>query len=87
MEMPERTWTQDQSIAYESACDGVSHVISHLQAKVYSTTDQSEAEALRAEVTRWWERRARLKVWDADEVAQLRADVASTLASYRAGRA
>jgi hypothetical protein len=90
MNMPNvaQQWTQDEAIAYESACECITDLIGILMAAVYqeesnATPDSQQLLELDAAVSRSWQTRERLGVHDHSEIARIRNEYGSRIRAWR----
>ena len=83
-------WTQNQAIAYESACELIGHLMAIKSEQIEQieqelgkvTPDQERIEALRLARSALHQERTALNVTDDAEVARIRADYGATIRAY-----
>ncbi|QDQ87500.1 hypothetical protein FMZ60_07815 [Alcaligenaceae bacterium SJ-26] len=71
-------WTQEESIAYECARDAIGAEIALISAKIHDELEQGRLDdmvmqTLRAERSRLFQERAKLRAKDHEEIAKIRA--------------
>lgn len=71
-------WIQEESIAYECACDAIGAEIALISAKIHDELEQGKhdhmaMQTLRAERSRLFQERAKLRVKDHEGIARIRA--------------
>lgn len=77
-------WTQEQAIAFEVACEGITMMIGILQGEIYDAgQDHAKVASLRAEVSRLWGERRDLHVTDDAAVAAARAKYGPMIREWR----
>ena len=82
-------WTQEQAIAFESACECISDLMAIYTARIEDAkrknkADAHELAALRAERSRLARERAELHVPDQAEIARIRAQYGEIIRAWRA---
>lgn len=73
-----REWTQEESIAYECARDAIGAEIALISSKIHAELEQGRPDGiamqrLRAERSRMFQERAKLRFTDHEEIAKIRA--------------
>ncbi len=81
-------WTQDEAIAFESACECITDLIGILMAAVYqeesnATPDSQRLLELNAAVSRSWQTRERLGVHNHSGIARIRDEYGSKIRAWR----
>ncbi len=87
-ELTTLTYTQEQSIAYEAACECVNHAIAILMNHIYQEESTSKPNislltSLNNEIDTLWKRRKELKVNDDAEVQAIRNILGEQIRTYR----
>jgi len=87
-ELANTTYTQEQSIAYEAACECINQAIAILMSHIYQEEKASKPNSswllsLNEEVDTLWKRRNELKVNDAAEIQAIRNIFGERIRAYR----
>lgn len=82
-------WTQDEAIAFECACEAITHLQAILTGQIdeerrKGCPDTERIESLRAERLRLSQERANLHVKDHENVARVRAEYGARVRAWRA---
>lgn len=86
-ESPPPRWSQDESIAFEAARDGITHVIAIHSAQIDAEACKPDPDAalvasLEAEISRLHVQRAALHVHDAAEIARVRSTCGAVVRAW-----